>query len=268
MSYYRMHRGWMDNPVLATDDPYTKREAWEWMISSARFEDGVEWVSGGYVAVERSQLCKAFRYMAKAWKWEESRVRRFCKSLEKAKMIECGTAAGQSLITICNYDLYQGGECGDDATTAAASPQHRRSIAANIKNDKKDNTISPPLPPMADGEKTDDILDQFEVWWQQYPSGRKQAKPKCLETYRRIVKSGRATTSDLLNGAMRYAAAGYDQSKFVKGPLVWLNGGCWTDEDIPPPGDRPEIRGKANTKASLLTQAFDEIDENLFNRGR
>lgn len=263
MSHYRMHRGWMDNPVLATDDPFSKREAWEWMISSARFKDGEEWVNGGPVVVLRGQICKAFRYMAKAWKWDESRVRRFCKSLEKATMIQCGTAAGQSIITICNYEIYQADGCGDDATSDASSPQHRRSTAANIKKGNKGNTSDSPQPP-----EHDEIAEQFEGWWRQYPSGRKQAKTKCLEAYRRIVKSGKATPSDLLAGAMRYAAAGYDNSKYVKGPLVWLNGSHWEDEDIPPPGDKPIGGGQRPPpgRGSIVTQAFDDLDASLFDR--
>ncbi len=93
-----------------------------------------------------------------------------------------------------------------------------------------------PLPPRNDVGKID---GDFVAWWAAYPAGRKSAKPKCLVTYRRIVKSGRATPAELLAGAMRYAAAGYEGSQFVKGPLVWLNQGCWTDEDVPPPGDKP-----------------------------
>jgi len=80
--------------------------------------------------------------------------------------------------------------------------------------------------------------DHFETFWKAYPSGRKQGKPKCLAKYLQIVKSGQATTQKLLDGALRYAAAGYDGSRFVKGPLVWLNGGHWTDEDVPTPGDK------------------------------
>lgn len=98
---------------------------------------------------------------------------------------------------------------------------------------------SPHKPP----SNRNDVADRdgdFEEFWRQYPSGRKQSKPKCREKYLRVVKSGDATPAELLAAVMRYAAAGYDNSKYVKGPLVWLNQGCWSDEDIPPPGDKTD----------------------------
>lgn len=151
-----MHRGWMENSVIAGSEPFSKREAWCWLIETARFADGEEWINGGTVTVLRGQLCKAYRYLAKAWKWDESRVRRFCRTLEKANMIQCGTAAGQALVTICNYDIYQADQCGDAAVNDAAPPQHRRSTAANNKKGNKGNNINPPIPPSDEPDTSDD----------------------------------------------------------------------------------------------------------------
>lgn len=141
-----MHRGWMDNAVLADNEPFSRREAWCWLIESARYDDGEEWINGGNVTVRRGQLCKAYRYIAKAWKWDESKVRRFCRMLEKAMMIRCGTAAGQALVTICNYDIYQADSCGDAAATDASPPRHRRGTAAPTaakeKEDKEINNLT------------------------------------------------------------------------------------------------------------------------------
>ena len=69
----------------------------------------------------------------------------------------------------------------------------------------------------------------FETFWRAYP--RKVAKLKAEKLYAGIIKSGRASVNDLLEGARRYAAErASEDPKFTKHPTTWLNGGCWTDE--------------------------------------
>jgi hypothetical protein len=35
--HYRMVRGWMEHPLLVADDPFSKREAWCWLIEQAAY---------------------------------------------------------------------------------------------------------------------------------------------------------------------------------------------------------------------------------------
>lgn len=136
--YYLMYRGWQEHPVFR-GEVFSRRDAWLWLIERAKFGDVEVGIGPHRVLLRRGQFSDSFRFMATAWKWEESRVRRFISRLKSEKMIVCVVTAGQNLITICNYDTYQPGGSGDDAETAAASPQHRRSIAAKNKEGNEGN---------------------------------------------------------------------------------------------------------------------------------
>ena len=96
---------------LFAREPFTEREAWIWMISSAVWKDQTVRVGKHVVRLERGQLCYSTRFMAEAFGWHHSRLRRFLDRLEirSATGRKTGTAAGTAptVITITNYDQYQ-----------------------------------------------------------------------------------------------------------------------------------------------------------------
>jgi hypothetical protein len=134
--FYLMHRGWMDNPAFR-DEPYTRAQAWCWLIENANFAAGRIEVKGKTVTVDRGQLRHSLRHLAKLWQWDEARVRRFLGRLESDEMIRCVVDAGQNLITILKYDTYQVRESVGDAPTDAAATQERRSGDAIHKEGKE-----------------------------------------------------------------------------------------------------------------------------------
>jgi len=115
--YYRLQRGWQDNPLFGNDE-YSERDAWVWLIESAAWRPSRARVKGTLIDLARGQLCFSQRFMAEKWGWSKSRVDRFLKRLAGAEMIstcsKIGATAGhpagqgQSVITICNYEKYQG----------------------------------------------------------------------------------------------------------------------------------------------------------------
>jgi hypothetical protein len=115
MSYYQMHRGWMDHAVFR-NAPYSQRDAWCWLIENAVWKKVRTPVEGGIVTLQRGQLAYSLRYLAKAWKWRsDKKVRVFLRHLQDDGMVlfskspktDAGKDAGRSVITICNYDRYQ-----------------------------------------------------------------------------------------------------------------------------------------------------------------
>ena len=86
---------------------FTEREAWQWLISEASFKARVKRVGSAVINLARGQLAASLRFMAEAWQWEHTRVRRFLGRLKTATMIEHETQQGVTVITICNYDKYQ-----------------------------------------------------------------------------------------------------------------------------------------------------------------
>lgn len=112
-------------------EPYTRREAWQWLIAEASFTSersvrvstGLGWTD---IVLTRGQLSHSRSYMAKAWDWTDKRVRTFLMQCERDGRItrnrgqafpENGPQKGQAsvqhkgqhcvVITICKYEEYQ-----------------------------------------------------------------------------------------------------------------------------------------------------------------
>ena len=109
--WYQMHRGWQEHPFFG-DEPFSKRDAWAWMIEEAIYMDGgsVRNLNGRQVLVMRSQFSHSLRFIAEAWGWDDSKVDRYLKKCQSAGMIKIESKTGQNIITICNYEKYQSEE--------------------------------------------------------------------------------------------------------------------------------------------------------------
>jgi hypothetical protein len=86
------------------------------------------------------------------------------------------------------------------------------------------------------------LEEQFEQFWQQFPRGRKTAKPDAWRKFKAICtgkhRDLKATPEQLILGAMQFRQAVGDNYRFVPKPSTWLNQGRWMDEDLPKPSGR------------------------------
>lgn len=104
---FAVDRGIWDHPMFQSRAPFSRREAWLWLVSSATWKRKTVFVDRKRVELTRGQLAFSVRFMAEQWGWSKSAVGRFLDTLKTETMIE--TQAGQSItvITICKYDEYQ-----------------------------------------------------------------------------------------------------------------------------------------------------------------
>jgi len=170
--HYRMHRGWMDNPVFGRE-PYTRAQAWCWLIERAAWKDGaIQPVGRHNVRVQRGQIAVAVRYLAEAWQWSKSTVDRFLTRLETGTMIRTEAGTQYSVISICNYDKYQadadfsGTQVGTDDGTRVG---HEWDKEERRKEGKKDTTAVDARVPDAVRQRTAPMPDAV--------SGRAAAQP-------------------------------------------------------------------------------------------
>ena len=193
---YWMARGWMEHPLFK-GERYTKAQAWAWLIEKAVWKPHRILIGGKEIFLRRGQLSYSTRYMAKAWGWSEAKVRRVLRLFQKWSNIDAATDAGQTVITICNYDKYQAPETRTDAPSDAKVTQERRSTDANKKKDNKENK-----------GKEGAVGGAFEKFWGTYPSRGSVANPKklALDAFRRKVEAG-VPVGDILHGVERFAAA-------------------------------------------------------------
>ena len=202
---YWMARGWMDHSLFR-GEPYSKAQAWCWLIEKAAWKRHRIAIGGKEIFLRRGQLSYSTRYMAKAWGWSEAKVRRVLRLFQKWSNIDAATDAGQTVITICNYDKYQATETPTDAPIDAKVTQERRRSDANKnkgnkENKEKEGTVDP-------------VGAAFKKFWDTYPSRSPASNPKklALDAFRRKVDAG-VPVGDILRGVEGFAAAVKQQQR-------------------------------------------------------
>jgi len=137
---FAVDRGIWDHDLFADDEPFSRREAWLWLISEAAWKPHRRRVAGRAIEVNRGQVVASLRFLAGKWRWSEPRVRRFIDTLKNDSMIVVSADAGVNVITICKYDEYQRvslpSDAPSDAVTDAGATQERRKV--EDKEDKED----------------------------------------------------------------------------------------------------------------------------------
>lgn len=122
---YTMKRGWMEHHLFK-DEPYTRAQAWEWMIGEAAWKETKRFIGGITVPIRRAQFSHSIRFMAEKWGWTKSKVERFVSRLKTETMIETANETGQLVVTICNYENYQlSSETSTETQKRTAAGQHR-----------------------------------------------------------------------------------------------------------------------------------------------
>ena len=69
------------------DEPYTERQAFIWLVGAAAWKElKVQYKNGrscGSITLQRAEFYFSERFLAKKWKWSNSRVNRFLDKLEQ-----------------------------------------------------------------------------------------------------------------------------------------------------------------------------------------
>jgi len=122
--YVAIHRQIFESDIFA-QEPFTEREAWVWLIAEAAWQDRRKRSGQAVVNLRRGQLAHSRRFMAKAWRWTDSRVYRFLEKLSADGMLKIEPLANHStsIITICNYDKYQKDRTSNEAKIEPAANQ-------------------------------------------------------------------------------------------------------------------------------------------------
>lgn len=138
---FAVDRGIWEHDVLLENIPFSRREAWLWLVSEAAWKPHKRRLAGRPIEVKRGQVAASLRFIASKWRWNEARVRRFLAALISDDMIVATTDAGVTVITICKYNEYQRVSLPNDATAEsdvdAAATQQRRKV-----EDKEDKEYS------------------------------------------------------------------------------------------------------------------------------
>ena len=161
------------------------------------------------------------------------------------------TTNKHSLITICNYDSYQGGEESYNQQTASQQPTNRHQAepqtipqtdtptATNNNNKNKKNGKNEKNEKMEEEGKESLTLqkakDDFDVFRKAYP-GSKRGLGTEFENFRRKHKDWREVLPLLLPAAKAYAEQTRTRGtpkEYIKHLQTWINNRCWETEYQP-----------------------------------
>lgn len=134
--YFIIYREIFDHHIFAPE-PFTEREAWMWLICSAAWQTCKVRAGSAVIEIERGELIYSTRFMARKWRWTESRVRRFLKRLQGDAMIDARTTHQTTHLTICNYNKYQNQRRTDRREIDAPSDAKKKEEKELIKKEPK-----------------------------------------------------------------------------------------------------------------------------------
>jgi hypothetical protein len=124
-----VHRRLAEHP-LWTRGRFTRGQAWVDLIMLASYQDHLVIQGNRPVPVKRGQILTSQIKLAARWKWNRKTVRGFLKALKVASMAAIETSkdtdTGYTLITLLNYDLFQ----GEDRPPLAIGPGNGAGIEA------------------------------------------------------------------------------------------------------------------------------------------
>ncbi|WP_417793087.1 hypothetical protein [Terasakiella pusilla] len=255
----------MDNPAFGKE-PYTRAQAWCWLIEAACFKDVFHDIKGQSVVIQRGQICKASRELASEWKWAETKVRRFLDRLTSEGMISTDVTFGKTIITICNYDLYQASTTETDAEERTPqAPENDEMSEKSVSEDRlKTSAESGALESQGQqgfwedggatigakaaqdrrnigaqkkegnkGNKGKDIYTpEFLKFWDLYP--KRVAKADAAKAFKGAIKT---TALEVILDGVRRAQAHWDKTgtdnQYIPYPASWLRAESWEDEFQP-----------------------------------
>lgn len=146
--WFKVARGWRKHPLFG-DDPLSKGEAWLWLIENACHAPRQFDAMGTVITVERGQIATSVRRLAEAWKWSKSSVDRFLARLKTGTgdgpMIGTEVGTGQMVITICNYEKYQGGRKSAGTPDGTQGGTHDGTLLGQQRDTNKELNNSLPI---------------------------------------------------------------------------------------------------------------------------
>jgi hypothetical protein len=253
--YIMIQRCLLKDPLLR-DDAYFR--AWLWLVSEAAWKSRRVTVTNGrtseIVELERGQLSHSRSYMAKTWGWSEKRVRTFLNRLEKVGMIDIQADRLQTVITICNYDIYQRALGDEGRQTGPQTGRQRAGKGPEEEYIKEGNNRDSALKAAKNPKGWP--KDGFERWYALYP--RKKDRGAAEKAFAKAQARGLIAFDELLAATSRFVGCTNDtESKFIKHPATWLNADSYLDEP-----DKPKSAANEATIAepTLDPQSFSDED--------
>src|SRR5690606_30946647 len=116
--YIKLYRGWRDTDGLGASTVYSDWEAWLWLLEHCAWKETTRWnAKGEEIRIEPGQIHVSLQSLSTAWGWHKSAVRRFLARLERVQKAVQSPAQSGTVLTIVNWDKYQGSDTVSDTAS-------------------------------------------------------------------------------------------------------------------------------------------------------
>lgn len=144
--YIKLYRDINDNNLWLLE-PFTRAQAWVDLLLLTNYKSGlIEVKNGSLVNIERGQCGYSMKALADRWKWSRKKVAGFIKFLKNAEMVQQKIVENHSIITILNYEAYQGEQQTEQQPTQQteqqSDPQNEQQTEQQKNTNNKDNKVN------------------------------------------------------------------------------------------------------------------------------
>lgn len=148
MGWISIHRKILNCIIWDTDEPYSKRDAWIYLLLKANHEDKTIVFDGHREEIKKGQYLTSIRKLAEKWHWGKDKTLKYLKLLEECEMIVRNADSRRTLITIVNYGSYQGEgkkeqtvsrQFADSEQTVRRHSSATNNNDNNVNNDNNEN---------------------------------------------------------------------------------------------------------------------------------
>jgi len=138
VGWIKLHRQIQETKIWKDTEPFDMRSAWADLLMMVNYEDQKFILDKKAITIKRGQTFTSIRKLSKRWHWGVKRTMTYLTLLEDLEMVTVTTTARGTLITVVNYDVYQG-EGNTDGNTHDNSHDnaHDNSHDTQYKNNKK-----------------------------------------------------------------------------------------------------------------------------------
>ena len=155
---------------LWDDKPFDRGRAWIDLLMMVNHEDKKILFDGAPVPVYRGMTITSLHKLSDRWGWSVGKVNRFLNFLESEYMIKQERNTKRTIISICNYGVYQDSQ-NTKRNTEKTLNEHRRNTDGT-KQDTREDTIedtkkkktAPSEPVIDDDDDGEDPMELLKRW--------------------------------------------------------------------------------------------------------
>lgn len=185
------------------------------------------------IVINRGQLITGRIKISEETGLTQQQVRTGLNKLKSTNEITINSTNRFSLITIVNWDKYQGEEGPTTSKTTSNLPNKQPTDNQQITTNKNVKNVK---------NVKNKYIDLFEEFWKKYP--KKVGKGKARNKYIILLKKDKAihpVILEAIDNQIKYRAYLKGKGEFVadwKHPTTWLNQECWDDDTTMPEEER------------------------------